>query len=70
MNLHFFLNVIISSFLIINARSIKMERKVKIYLTEKGILKNKLFNGSEIKVTLKVTEAKELHYYLIPKNPP
>jgi len=47
-----------------------MERKVKIYLTEKGILKNKLFNGSEIKVTLKVTEAKELHYYLIPKNPP
>ena len=47
-----------------------MERKVKIYLTEKGILKNNLFDGGEIKVTLKVTKAKELYNYLIPKNPP
>ena len=47
-----------------------MERKVKIYLTEKEILKNKLFDGGEIRVTVKVIKAKKLHYYLIPKNPP
>ena len=47
-----------------------MERKVKMYLTEKGFLKIKLSNGGKIKVTLEVTEAKELHDYLISKIPP
>jgi hypothetical protein len=47
-----------------------MERKVKMYLTEKGFLKIKLSNGGKIKITLEVADAKELHNYLKTIVPP
>jgi hypothetical protein len=47
-----------------------MERKVKMYLTEKGFLKIKLSNGGKIKITLEVTDAKGLHNYLKTIDPP
>ncbi|WP_269222605.1 hypothetical protein [Flavobacterium sp. IMCC34518] len=47
-----------------------MERKVKMYLTEKGFLKIKLSNGGKIKITLEVADAKGLHNYLKTIIPP
>jgi hypothetical protein len=47
-----------------------MERKVKMYLTEKGFLKIKLSNGGKIKITLEVTDTKGLHDYLKTIIPP
>lgn len=46
-----------------------MERKVNLYLTEKGFLKIKLSKGGKVKITLEV-KAKELHKYLKSIVPP